>query len=126
MNYLISNGTYTPLLLYPSSNIDIKKLNVFEIKSIRKFILDEYRQKVIDYIFDKANKDIGLKSDRSNEIASILITLNDLEPNLCSKLLLNNKLKAKIENNEASLAIYFMLLDKYNLLVDAGYFPYKG
>ena len=126
MNYLISNGTYTPLLLYPSSNIDIKKLNVFEIKSIRKFILDEYRQKVIDYIFDKANKDIGLKSDRSNEIASILITLNDLEPNLCSKLLLNNKLKTKIENNEASLAIYFMLLDKYNLLVDAGYFPYKG
>lgn len=126
MNYLISNGTYTPLLLYPSSNIDIKKLNVFEIKSIRKFILEEYRQKVIDYIFDKANKDIGLKSDRSNEIASILVTLNDLEPNLCSKLLLNSKLKAKIENNEASLAIYFMLLDKYNLLVDAGYFPYKG
>lgn len=126
MNYLISNGTYAPLLLYPSSNIDIKKLNVFEIKSIRKFILDEYKQKVIDYIFDKANKDIGLKSDRSNEIASILITLNDLEPSLCSKLLLNNKLKAKIENNEASLAIYFMLLDKYNLLVDAGYFPYKG
>ncbi len=126
MNYLISNGTYAPLLLYPSSNIDIKKLNVFEIESIRKFILDEYKRKVIDYIFDKANKDIGLKSDRSNEIASILITLNDLEPNLCSKLLLNNKLKAKIENNETSLVVYFMLLDKYNLLVDAGYFPYKG
>ncbi len=126
MNYLISNGTYAPLLLYPSSNIDIKKVNVFEIESIRKFILDEYKQKVIDYIFDKANKDIGLKSDRSNEIASILVTLNDLEPSLCSKLLLNNKLKTKIENSEASLAIYFMLLDKYNLLVDAGYFPYKG
>lgn len=126
MNYLISNGTYAPLLLYPSSNIDIKKLNVFEIESIRKFILDEYKQKVIDYIFDKANKDMGLKSDRSNEIASILVTLNDLEPSLCSKLLLNNKLKTKIENNEASLAIYFMLLDKYNLLIDAGYFPYKG
>lgn len=126
MKYLVSDGIYAPLLLYPSSNIDIKKINPLEIESIRKFILDEYKQKVIDYIFDKANKDIGLKSDRSNEIASILVTLNDLEPSLCSKLLLNNKLKTKIENNENSLAIYFMLLDKFNLLVDAGYFPYRG
>ena len=126
MKYLVSNGIYAPLLLYPSSNIDIKKLNVFEIESIRKFILEEYKQKVIDYIFEKASKDIGLKSDRSSEITSILITLDDLEPSLCSKLLLNNKLKTKIENNDESLSIYFTLLDKYNLLVDAGYFPYKG
>lgn len=126
LDNLVKKGIYAPLLLRSSSKVDLRKISIEDIYSISNFIKEEYKPRIIEYVFNKAEKDLDLKSEKINEILYCCMVLDKMDPSYCSKLLLNSKMEGKIKESDFAMGIYFQLLDKYNLLEEKGFRPYRG
>lgn len=126
LDNLVKKGIYAPLLLRSSSKIDLRKISVEDIYSISNFIKEEYKTRIVEYVFNKAEKDLDLKSEKVSEILYCCKVLDKMDPSYCPKLLLNGKMEGKIKESDFAMGTYFQLLDKYSLLEEKGFKPYRG